>query len=96
MYLVGKPGEVDQFMSHFTTRSHYKIIEKNTTEEDLENKAKTTYCNFEFLPEERQEVLVRMQTECGEVLEISLLDGRVLDLGNGFTLINGKVLDALG
>lgn len=97
MYLVGNPIEVDEFMNHFATRSHYKIIKKATTEEDQSKAAKTTFCQFEFTPNEiPKNLVVQLHTKQGDTLEIPLIDGRVIDLANGCTLINGKNIDIFG
>lgn len=88
----GPNEEVKAFLKHFEMQPYYQIMQNE--EEELESNT----IQFRFLqtllkPSLRQSFWVELTTLDQEKVRIHLLDGDVVNMGNGCTLIYGKNYD---
>ncbi|SHE95269.1 hypothetical protein SAMN05444392_105103 [Seinonella peptonophila] len=94
--IAGPKEERKRFLDHFRVQPYYQLLSPDGDYELKEDAA--TVVQFEFQhqvlkPSLRKSFWVELVTEDQEKLRIHLLDGNVINMGNGNTIIYGKNYD---
>ena len=97
LHISGPTDELKRFLNHFQSQSCHHISAPIHIEADTDQTQKATF-SFEFLhsllkPSLWKGFWVELYTEDQEQIRIHLLDGDVVNMGNGCTLIYGKNYD---
>ncbi|TCS94671.1 DUF3970 family protein [Hazenella coriacea] len=91
--VMGKADLLNHFMSDFKSHPQYQIKLESKSYPCTPNNEGMVFANFEFKPRHRRSLTVTLFTTNNKELELNLLDGQAVEIDQGVTFINGKVLD---
>ncbi|MBA4494608.1 hypothetical protein ACFO25_12780 [Paenactinomyces guangxiensis] len=91
--VVGNPNELDHFMNDFKSQPQYDVNQESKEYDICNQEELRVMANVDFKPKVRKSMTVKLQTKEGKELEISLLDGIVVQLDDSVTYVSGRVFD---